>query len=129
MTLAAAKLRAVVNLLSDPLQAHAAAGVLATEAKARNVLVSDLIAGALAPPRPGSPGCRRAARSGSPKARSSTMAKTPLVGQSSLFRCGWPEKGTRLKRGRAPMGGLKYGFGDENRGLETGQKSHVRHDP
>jgi hypothetical protein len=26
--------RAVVNLLSDPLQAHAAAGVLATEAKA-----------------------------------------------------------------------------------------------
>jgi hypothetical protein len=55
MTLAAAKFRAVVSLLSDPLRAHAAAGVLATEAKARNVLVSDLIAGALAPPPPPAP--------------------------------------------------------------------------
>jgi hypothetical protein len=52
MTLSSAKLRAVVNLLADPLQVHAAAHVLAEEAKARGVLVSDLIAGILAPTPP-----------------------------------------------------------------------------
>jgi hypothetical protein len=53
MTLSATKLRAVVNLLADPLQAHAAANILATEAKARGVVVADLIASsaiALPPP-------------------------------------------------------------------------------
>jgi hypothetical protein len=49
MTLTADKLRAVVNLLSDPLQAHAAAAVLAREAEERKVLVADLIAQTLAP--------------------------------------------------------------------------------
>jgi hypothetical protein len=45
-----AKLRKVVNLLSDPLQAHAAANILAIEAKERGILVSDLIAEMLGPP-------------------------------------------------------------------------------
>jgi hypothetical protein len=53
MTLSATKLCAVVNLLADPLQAHAAANILATEAKARGVVVADLIASlAIAPPPP-----------------------------------------------------------------------------
>jgi hypothetical protein len=39
-----AKLRAIVNLLADPLQAHAAANILAKEAAERKVLVADLIA-------------------------------------------------------------------------------------
>jgi hypothetical protein len=43
------KLRKVVNLLADPLQAHAAAHILAEAAKERGVLVSDLM-GALAAP-------------------------------------------------------------------------------
>ena len=56
MTLSATKLRAVVNLLADPLQAHAAANILATEAKARGVVVADLIASsAIAPPTPSQP--------------------------------------------------------------------------
>jgi hypothetical protein len=41
------KLRAVVNLLSDPLQSHAAANILAEEAKRRSCLVADLLAEAL----------------------------------------------------------------------------------
>jgi hypothetical protein len=51
MPLSATKLRAVVNLLADPLQAHAAANILATEARKRGVVVADLIASsAIAPP-------------------------------------------------------------------------------
>jgi hypothetical protein len=49
------KLRAVVNLLSDPLQSHAAANILAEEAKRRSRLVADLLAGALAPAPPTQP--------------------------------------------------------------------------
>jgi hypothetical protein len=49
MTLAASKLRKVVNMLGDPLQAHAAAHLLAVEAKERGVLISDLVAEGLAP--------------------------------------------------------------------------------
>jgi hypothetical protein len=52
------KLRKVINLLSDPLQAHAAANILATAAKERGVLVSDLM-GALAPPSMTTPRFRR----------------------------------------------------------------------
>jgi hypothetical protein len=44
------KLRAIINLLSDPMQAGAAAHILAQEAERRGVLVADLIAEALAPP-------------------------------------------------------------------------------
>jgi hypothetical protein len=55
MSLTAAKLRAVVNLLSDPLQAHAAAHILAEEAKPREVLVADLVAESLAPTRASGP--------------------------------------------------------------------------
>jgi hypothetical protein len=44
MTISPSKLRAVVNLLADPLQAGAAANILATEAKERGLLVADLIA-------------------------------------------------------------------------------------
>jgi hypothetical protein len=50
MTLTGGKLRAVVNLLADPLQSHAAAHALAVAAKERGVLVADLIQEALAPP-------------------------------------------------------------------------------
>ena len=49
------KLRAVVNPLSDPLQSHAAANILAEEAKGRSCLVADLLAGALAPAPPTQP--------------------------------------------------------------------------
>ena len=55
MSLTDAKVRAVANLLADPLQAHAAAHLLSEEAKARRVLVADLIAEALAPPRASAP--------------------------------------------------------------------------
>jgi hypothetical protein len=55
MSLTDAKLRAVVNLLGDPLQAHAAAHVLAEEAKRRSMLVSDLIAQSLAPAQASTP--------------------------------------------------------------------------
>ena len=55
MSLTAAKLRAVVNLLSDSLQAHAAAHVLAEEAKRRGVLVADLVAESLAPTQASAP--------------------------------------------------------------------------
>jgi hypothetical protein len=41
--LSSPKLRAIVNLLSDPLQAGAAANILAKEAHARGLLVADLI--------------------------------------------------------------------------------------
>jgi hypothetical protein len=44
MTLSASKLRAIINLLADPLQAGAAANILANEASERGVLVADLIA-------------------------------------------------------------------------------------
>lgn len=50
MTLTSAKLRSVVNMLSDPLSVGAAANILATEAKERGLLVADLVAEALAPP-------------------------------------------------------------------------------
>jgi hypothetical protein len=50
MALTDEKLRKVVNMLSDPMQAHAAAHRLASEAKERGVLVSDLITELLAPP-------------------------------------------------------------------------------
>ena len=50
MTLSADKLRAIVNLLADPMQAHAVAHRLTKEAKARGVLVADLIGQTLAPP-------------------------------------------------------------------------------
>ena len=50
MTLSATKLRGVVNLLADPLQASAAAGILAAEARERGVLVADLIAETMSPP-------------------------------------------------------------------------------
>jgi hypothetical protein len=49
MTLNSAKLRSIVNLLSDSLQAEAAAAILTREARARGVLVADLVAEALAP--------------------------------------------------------------------------------
>jgi hypothetical protein len=52
MALSPDKLRAIVNLLSDPLQAHAAAHRLAEEAKERRVLVADLISEALGPGPP-----------------------------------------------------------------------------
>lgn len=48
MTLSREKLRAVVNLLSDEMQAHAAAHLLTKAAKERGVLIADLIAEALA---------------------------------------------------------------------------------
>jgi len=50
VTLSATKLRGVVNLLADPLQASAAAGILAAEARERGVLVADLIAETMSPP-------------------------------------------------------------------------------
>ena len=50
MALTGDKLRKVVNMLSEPLQAHAAAHLLSVEAKERGVLVADLIADVLAPP-------------------------------------------------------------------------------
>ena len=50
MDLSPAKLRAIVNLLADPLQAHAAAHLLSEAAKERHLLVSDLIQMAMAPP-------------------------------------------------------------------------------
>ena len=55
------KLRKVVNMLGDPMQAHAAAHRLSEEAKERGVLVADLMAQVLgrapraAPPRPPDP--------------------------------------------------------------------------
>lgn len=55
MTFSDAKLRAVVNLLGDPLQAHAAAHVLAEEAKRRGKLVADLVAESLAPAQASAP--------------------------------------------------------------------------
>jgi hypothetical protein len=55
MTFSDAKLRAVVNLLSDPLQAHAAAHALAEEAKRRKMLVADLVAESLAPTQASAP--------------------------------------------------------------------------
>jgi hypothetical protein len=55
MTFSDAKLRAVINLLSDPLQAHAAAHALAQEAKRRKMLVADLVAESLAPTQAASP--------------------------------------------------------------------------
>jgi hypothetical protein len=49
------KLRAVVNLLSDPLQSHDAANILAEKAKRRSCLLADLLAEALAPAPPTQP--------------------------------------------------------------------------
>ena len=65
MTLSAAKLRSIVNLLSDPGSAANAAGILAREAKERGVLVADLIAQTVAP---------------APQASSSSPAPTPPSG-------------------------------------------------
>ena len=56
MSLSAQKLRGVINLLADPMQAASAAGILAKEAKERGVLVADLIAQATVPtPTPSAP--------------------------------------------------------------------------
>lgn len=58
MALSEDKLRKVVNMLGDPMQAHAAAHRLSEEAKERGVLVADLMAQVLgrgpraAPPPP-----------------------------------------------------------------------------
>jgi hypothetical protein len=54
MTLTAAKLRSIVNMLADPGSAANAASILAAEARTRGVLVADLIAQAtiLAPSSP-----------------------------------------------------------------------------
>jgi hypothetical protein len=49
------KLRAVVNLPSDPLHSHAAANILAEEAKRRSCLIAELLAEALAPAPPTQP--------------------------------------------------------------------------
>jgi hypothetical protein len=49
MSLTAAKVRLVINQLADPGTAHAAAHVLAEEAKRRGKLVADLVAESLAP--------------------------------------------------------------------------------
>jgi hypothetical protein len=49
VTLSVQKLRAVINMLSDAPSAAAAAHILAKEARERGLLVSDLIATALAP--------------------------------------------------------------------------------
>jgi hypothetical protein len=46
------ELRAVANLLSDRLQAHAAANILAEEAKRRSYVVADLLTEALAAATP-----------------------------------------------------------------------------
>jgi hypothetical protein len=46
------KLRRIVNQLADSGTAHAAAHILAEEAQRRNILVSDLVAQALAPTAP-----------------------------------------------------------------------------
>jgi hypothetical protein len=54
MTLSATKLRAIVNLLSDPGSAANAAGILAKEAQARGLLVADLVAQTMASPPPSS---------------------------------------------------------------------------
>ena len=43
MTFSANQLRSVINMLSDPLSAANAAGILAREAKERGVLVADLM--------------------------------------------------------------------------------------
>jgi hypothetical protein len=52
MTLSAAKLRAIVNLLSDPGSVANAAAILAREASERGLLVADLVAQTIAPPAP-----------------------------------------------------------------------------
>jgi plasmid stability protein len=52
MSLTDAKVRGLTNLLSDPLQAHAAAHLLSEEARARGLLVADLIAKAISPAQP-----------------------------------------------------------------------------
>jgi hypothetical protein len=49
MTLSAQKLRAIVNLLSDPGSAANAASILAREAQGRGLLVSDLVAQTVGP--------------------------------------------------------------------------------
>ncbi len=55
MSLTDAKLRSVINLLGDPLQAHAAAHVLSEEAKRRGCLIADLVAESLAPAQASEP--------------------------------------------------------------------------
>jgi hypothetical protein len=63
VTLSATKLRAVVNMLSDPGSAANAASILAREAKDRGLLVADLVAQTIAstpsvappPPEPAAP--------------------------------------------------------------------------
>jgi hypothetical protein len=52
MTLTTAKLRSIVNLLSDPGSAANAAGILAKEAKERGLLVAGLVAQTMAAPAP-----------------------------------------------------------------------------
>jgi hypothetical protein len=55
MPLSAGKLRGIANLLSDPLQAGAAANILAAEARQRGILVADRIASALVSAPPAAP--------------------------------------------------------------------------
>jgi hypothetical protein len=55
VTFSDAKLRAIVNLLGDPLQAHAAAHALAEEARRRKMLPADLVAASLAPAQASAP--------------------------------------------------------------------------
>jgi hypothetical protein len=55
VTFSPARLRAIVNLLADPLQASAAAHALTQEANRRRVLVADLVAEATAPAAPYTP--------------------------------------------------------------------------
>jgi hypothetical protein len=52
MTFSAAKLRSIVNLVSDPGSAANAAGILAKEAKERGLLVAGLVAQTMAAPAP-----------------------------------------------------------------------------
>jgi hypothetical protein len=55
MSLTAAKLRLTINQLANPGTAHAAAHVLAEEAKRRGKLVADLVAESLAPTKTSAP--------------------------------------------------------------------------
>jgi hypothetical protein len=55
MSLTDAKVRLIINQLADPGTAHAAAHVLAEEARRRGKLVSDLIAESLAPAQASAP--------------------------------------------------------------------------
>ena len=97
MTFTADKLRAVVNLLSDPLQAHAAAAVLAREAEERKVLVADLIAQTLARSRR-----RRPRRLGRLDGVTSTLRRiaVPTSSASTPHASAWSAQWLASQRGR-----------------------------